>query len=274
MKRIASFFLTAAVALRDYTALILAYYMHRSGLILHNMQQSFPDLKTFRDYMVNRAGVSEVIRQSLYDSAVYPAAGIAGNLTFFQQPVGAGVSSSPGNAANAKTIADTNMTLAGQLPAPQGFWIQSIELDFQPGATTGASWVQTIPTITTPTFAAANIGGPINDVSLFYSAGQLTLTVGTKPYLQEAPLLYFPPKARFEQDEALSGVRNGTSAVINAMAVLKAGGRPYILEPGIPLMTSQNFNVTLFWPNAVATNSGFPGRVMCKMDGWLFRAVQ
>lgn len=252
---------------------VMLYHLHRFGGIAYNMQQTFPDLKTFRSYMVNQAGVAEVIRQSLYDSAVYPALGIAGNLTFFQQPIGAGVSSSPGNAANVKTIADTNMTLAGQLPAPQGFWIQSVELDFQPGATTGASWVQTVPTITTPTFSAAAIGGPANDVSLFYSAGQLTLTVGTKPYLQEAPLLYFPPKARFELDAALSGVTNATSVVVSHTK-LKAGGRPYILEPGIPLMTSQNFNVTLFWPTAVATNSTFPGRVMCKLDGWLFRAVQ
>lgn len=237
------------------------------------MQQNFPNLAAFKDFMVNRQGVAEVIRQSLYDSVVYPAAGFAGSTTFFQQPIGAGVSSSPGNGANVKTLADTNMTLAGQLPAPQGFWIQSIELDFQPGNTTGASWVQTVPTITTPTFSAAAIGGPANDVSLFYSAGQLTLTVGTKPYLQEAPLLYFPPKCRFELDSAVSGITNATSSV-TTMSKLKAGGRPYVLEPGIALMTSQNFNVTLFWPNAVATNSTFPGRVMCKLDGWLFRAVQ
>lgn len=235
--------------------------------------QNFPTLRDFREYMVNVAGVAEVIRQSLYDSAVYPAAGIAGNMTFFATPVGQGVSSSPANAAAAKTIADTNMTLAAQLPAPQGFWVQSIEVDFQPGNTTGASWVITPPVTTTPTFAAANIVPSAGDVNLFYSAGQLTFTVGTKPYLQEAPLLYFPPKCRFEYDAAVSGVVNATSVVV-AMQKLKAGGRPYILEPGIPLMTSQNFNVTLFWPNAVATLSTFPGRVMVKLDGWLFRAVQ
>lgn len=237
------------------------------------LNQSFPTLQSFRDYMVNRAGVAEVIRQSLYDSQVYPAAGVAGNLTFFQNPIGAGVSSSPGNAANSKTIADTNMTLAGQLPAPQGFWIQSIEVDFQPGSTTGASWSIVNPAVTTPTFTAAAIGGPIGDVNAFYSGGQLTLTIGTKPYLQEAPLLYFPPKCRFELDAALSGITNATSNV-QQLSKLKAGGRPYILEPGLPLMTSQNFNVSLFWPSAVTTPSTFPGRVMVKLDGWLFRAVQ
>lgn len=235
------------------------------------MNQQFPNLQAFRDHMVNRAGVAEVIRQSLYDSVVYPAAGVAGNLTFFANPVGQGVSSSPGNAANAKTIADTNMTLAGQLPAPQGFWIQSVEVDFQPGATTGASWVIQAPTIANAAGGAAVSPGG-SDVNAFYSAGQLTLTIGTKPYLQEAPLLYFPPKCRFELDTASSGAPTTTGVIVKEK--LKAGGRPYILEPGLALMTSQNFNVTLFWPNAVATPSTFPGRVMVKLDGWLFRAVQ
>lgn len=236
------------------------------------ISQNFPTLQSFKDYMVNQAGVSEVIRQSLYDSQIYTAAGTTGNLTFFQNPIGAGTTSSPNNTGS-KTIADTNMVLAGQLPAPQGFWIQSIEVDFQGGSTTGTTYQIQTPVITTPTFAAANIGGADGDINAFYTGGQLTLTVGTKPYLQEAPLLYFPPKVRFEYDAALSGVTNATSVVVTK-SKLKAGGRPYILEPGIPLMTSQNFNVTLFWPAAVTTPSGFPGRVLVRLDGWLFRAVQ
>lgn len=232
----------------------------------------YPNVDMFRDHMVMREGVVEVIKQSLYDSAVLPAAG-ATNLTFFATPEGQGASSSPGNAANAKSLADTNMKAAGQLPAPEAFWIQSVEIDFQPGATTGASWQIQTPAVSTAVFTPAAIGGGVGDVNAFYSSGALVLTIGNKPYLQEAPLLYFPPKCRFELDAALSGVTNATSVVV-AMEKLKAGGRPYKLDPGLSLTQSVNFKVQLFWPNAVALPSTFPGRVMVKLDGWLFRAVQ
>lgn len=237
------------------------------------MQQNFPNLNNFRDFMVNQLGKVEVIRQSLYDSAIYPTAGLT-TLRMFQSPVGQGLSSSPGNANAVKSLQDTNMTLAGQLPAPQGFWVQSIEVDFQPGSvSTANTFTLQAPGnfLAVPTAAGLPFEGEA-DVNAFYTAGGLIFTVGTKPYLQEAPLLYFPPKCRFELDAAVASNSATTGAVTKGK--LKAGGRPYGIDPGLALMSSQNFDITLQWPVAVATPSGFNGRVMVKIDGWLFRAVQ
>lgn len=239
------------------------------------LKQNFPSLNDFKEYMVNKLGEMEVIRQSLYDTLVYPTAGAA-NLLFFQNPIGQGLSASPGNAGNAKHLADTNMNNPGSLPAPQAFWIQSIELDFQPGSSNAANtFAQQIPGALVATDVVTAQAGA-HDVNAFYTNGALSLVVGTKPYLNEAPLLRFPPKARFEMDAALSGGA-GAAATLERLHVkekLRAGGRPYNMEPGIPLMTSQNFNVQLTWPVAVATPSGFNGSVRCILDGWLFRSVQ
>jgi hypothetical protein len=235
------------------------------------MNQNFPSLSDFRSYMVNQLGSVEVIRQSLYDSAVYPTAGAA-NIRFFQTPVGSGLSSSPGNAGAAKQVADTNMQLAGQLPAPQGFWVQSIEVDFQAGSSGAANtFASQLPTAFLAVPIATTQAGE-NDINVLYTGGSLIFTVGQKAYLQEAPLLRFPPKARFELDSGIGSSSATTGGT--AKSKLKAGGRPYILDPGISLMTSQNFDVTLAWPVVVATPSAFNARVMVKLDGWLFRAVQ
>mgnify|MGYP000960570814 FL=1 len=61
-----------------------------------------------QNYGVNVANVVEAIRQPIYDTVTYAAAGQT-NLTFFALPIGQG----------GKTKVDTNMTTAGSLPAPR-----------------------------------------------------------------------------------------------------------------------------------------------------------
>jgi hypothetical protein len=240
------------------------------------LEQNYPGLAEFRAAVVARVGQIEVIRQSLYDTIVYPTAGLI-NMQFFQNPIGQGFSASPGNAGNVKTLADTNMTNQGVLPAPQAFFVTSIEVDFQAGSS--AATVNTFALQTAASSAAAPAAATgivqvpaVNDLSAFYSTGSLTLTIGTKPYLQEAPLLRFPPKARFELNAAVA-TNSATTAEVG-FAKLKAGGRPYNLDPGLGIMTSMNFNVTLAWPVLVATPSALNGAVRVILDGYLFRAVQ
>jgi hypothetical protein len=236
-----------------------------------DFSQSFPTVDAFRAFMVNKLGSVEIVRQSLYDTIIYPTAGLT-NMTFFALPQGQGITSAPGGAAGVKSIVDTNMTLAGQLPAPQGFFVESVEVDFQPGSTATANTFA----LQTPTafnaVAAATVQAGENDVNAFYTTGALTFVIGQKNYLQEASLVRFPPKARFELDAAVAS--NSATTAAFGKVKLKAGGRPYQLRPGLSLMTSQNFAVTLNWPIVVATPSGFNGAVRVILDGWLFRAVQ
>lgn len=243
------------------------------GVAAFGLTQNFPNLQSFKDFMVTKLNDVEVIRQSLYDTVIYALAGSA-NIAFFQLPLGQGLSASPGNANAVKALADTNMQMAGALPAPQGFWIQSIEVDVHPGSVTTAN-TYTIQTVASSAAAPAAATGivqilAVNEIHSILASGSLVLTIGQKPYLQEAPLLRFPPKCRFELDAAVGG-NSATTANFGALK-LKAGGRPYILEPGLALMTSQNFSVNLLWPVVVAITNNAQVRVI--LDGWLFRGVQ
>lgn len=206
-------------------------------------------------YSVNRPGW-EAIRQSLYDYQAYAAAGQT-SLTFFAVPVGQGN----------KTLSDTNMVLAGQLPANQEFLIQSIEIDFFP---------------TTPTVAAQMPGAfgagvaqqLLNDVYIVGRSGNVNLTIGSKPYLQEAPIGKFPPKAYFCVDAALSDATSAAANLQGRSGYARWGGRPYVLEPApLLLPQNQNFSLTISWPEGVQAITN-PGRIGVKFDGYLYRRSQ
>jgi len=194
---------------------------------------NIPSYSDLNQYAVNRGGEYEGIRQSLYDFQTYPTAGQT-TQTFFQVPVGQG----------GKTLADTNMETAGTLPAPKHFLVQSIEIYYFSG---------------TDIAAATTIA---DEVSTIGESGSLDFFIGSKSYLQEAPLQRFPPKCVLDTD--LGG---------NAAEYAAFGGRPYFIDPWILLTPTQNFNVKLSWPTAVPTGDG-DGRIGIVLDGILYRLSQ
>lgn len=239
------------------------------------MNQRYPSLDDFANALVVKMGAIEIIRQPIYDYIVYPTAGLA-NLTFFQFPIGQGAgangSASPGNAGNAKTIADTNMQAQGAFPAPQAFWAQSIECDFQPGSSAAANTFAVQNPSNVAAAAAAAVQAGANDASTFYNSGSLTLAIGQKPYYQEGPLFRFPTRPILRLDVSVAS--NSATAVEVVKEKFSVDGELVTLDPGLGIMTSMNFGVTLAWPAVVATPSGFNGRVGIVLDGYLFRAVQ
>lgn len=208
-------------------------------------------------YSVNRQGW-EAIKQTLYDYQAYAAAGQS-QLTFFAVPVGGG--------ATPKTLTDTNMTLAGQLPKNQEFLIQSIEVWFSPTTPTVAAQMPAA-------FGAQAAALIANDAYIVGRSGNLNLTIGSKPYLQEAPLGRFPQKAYFDVAGALSDVTTAGASLQNRLAFGKWTGRPYLLDP-VPLLLpeNQNFVVTLNWPEGVQAITN-PGRIGVILDGILYRRSQ
>src|SRR5690606_31817872 len=124
-------------------------------------------------YAVNREGW-EVIKQTLYDFQPYDSLG-HNQLTFFALPLG----------RCGKTLSDTNMTLAGQLPTNQEFLVTSCEVHFYPSTPTPSG-----PTALPADGAEspASLADIVNDTYIFYRSGNLQMIVGSKPYLQEAPL--------------------------------------------------------------------------------------
>lgn len=275
MKR---FFTVAKTAILAFLAELLAplnRYCERHFRLAVSDLSTAPNLQEALQYSVNRPGSAEVVRQSLYDFLLYPAAGST-SFTFFQNPIGQGLSSHPGNANNVKGPGDTNMESAGQLPSPKMFLATSIELVFYAGSvSTANTYTPQVQSafIAVPTAAQAPISlGAINDSNFVLQGGWLNFFVGSKTYLNEASLVRFPPKARFELDAAVA-TNSATTGAIGAASV-KAGGRPYYLDPPVLLVPNQNFVVTVNFPVAQATPSTFNGRMGVIIDGFLYRNAQ
>jgi hypothetical protein len=237
------------------------------------MAQKIPSLAQLQALAVNQAGI-EGIRQSLYDNLVYPQAGV-NQLVFFQNPQGQGFTSALGGVVGqAKSVADTNMEASGQLPAGKTFLITSIEVPFYAGLSAAANTYTIAPPEVFNGTAAAAVLAQVGDVNQFYQSGSLKLFIGSKTYLEEAPLMRFPPKCHLQIDGAIglagTNAQPGTLASVSAKAV----GRYYDVDPNIPLVSTQNFVVQLNWPGALALPSGFNGRVGVILDGFMYRNSQ
>ena len=244
-------------------------HMQRSGLIACLQVPTDADFQAAR---VTQAGQSEAVRQRLYDYQLYATAGV-GQMNFFQVPIGAGITTSPGGVVGSpKTYGDTNMNLAGQLPSGMEYLVQSIEVPFYAGSVATAN---TYTMATVSLFAAANaaaVAAQLNDVNSFYQSGFLEFNILQKNYVREAPLVTFPPRNTL----SFSGALATTSATAGEIATVfgRADGATYEIPGGILLQPAVNFVVSLNWPAAVATPSGFNARVGVILDGWVKRAAQ
>ncbi len=235
-------------------------------------QGDFPNGAAFVSAMV-ATGQYEIIKQDLYDTALYPTAGQV-LLPFFNTQKGAGLSAQPGNAGQVKSIVDTNMVLGGQLQRGQAFFLDNIQVDFQPGSVSTANTFTPVPPAVATATAIVTGTAPagVNDVSNILNSGGLELQIGTKPYLQDAPLAKFPPQYRVEVNGAIGADSDGAAMVVALRAY--SGGMRYQINPGLTITDGMNFAVNLIWPVVVATPSGFNGQVKVHLGGWLARPVQ
>jgi hypothetical protein len=211
----------------------------------------YADVGAWEKYAVNRRGQYEVLKQPLYDYQAYAAAGQA-QLTFFALPQGQG----------GKTLADTNMEAAGQLPNPKRFLIRGIEIQFFPGTLFPSGAPAT----------ASTIDGFTNDVwEVFSSAAWLELYIGSKAYVQ-APLNMFPPVNRLAGWAGMSDGNVLAALGFNRTSYASASGTPFAMDPPLILEPTQNFKVTLNWPAAVAITNA--GRIGIHLKGLLYRQSQ
>jgi len=199
----------------------------------------------------------EALTQTLFDFQAYAAAGQT-TLSFFSVPQG----------QSGKTADDTNLNLSGQIPAQQFFLCQGVEVPFYP----------TVPAVTAQnpaTFGAQAIAQIVNDVYIVYHTGNLAFVVGSKPYLNEAPLGRFPGSTHMQVDAALADVSTAGSNFQSRIAFAYAAGRPYRLGVWIMIAPNMSFNVSLNWASGVAAlPSGNPGRIGVILDGILYRQSQ
>jgi hypothetical protein len=179
--------------------------------------------------------VLDVIVEPRYDTVL-----------FFAVPLGqAGGVYIPG-AAGAKTLADTNMELAGQLPGGYNFKLLGFRVMY--------GW--NMSTL---------------DLQQCINGAVFTFTIGSKPFLR-TPLRMIP-----------SG--NGpvsTSAAVNTSGWQTLSNSFSIAKKPLDLLQTQNFQVTITWPGGVvgtttasATSQSAPGLpITVFLDGFLYRPVQ
>ena len=224
-----------------------------------NNRGNIPNLTELQSYAVNRKGQYEGIRQSIYDYQVYASAGQT-SLSFFQVPVGQA----------GKTAADTNIEVAGSLPQPKHFLVESIEVRLFPG-------VDPV-TLTTGVAGALVASNFSNDVYTVAKSGSLNFFIGSKTYNEEAPIGRFPPKTCLKTEFAAAiDVKQAVAADAEnevTMDYAAMTGRPYFINPAVLLIPTQNFKVTLNWPAAVALPSGQDARIGVVLDGVLYRQSQ
>ena len=205
--------------------------------------------------------ISDVIWAPLYDSNAYVGTTGATTMSFFALPVGQGTTSAPG-ASGTKTLADTNMTAAGQLTKGNAFYMTGQEMLYFPNASPGTNQSNTV------------VGNFINDLYKLGKSGVLTLQIGSnRNYIQDGPLNQFPPVTRLAVASALAGAAIGAATTQNLDEVTYAvwSGEPYSITP-VYIEATLGFQETITWPAAV-TLSG-DGRLFSRLRGYLIRNAQ
>ena len=207
-----------------------------------------PSEAALRNYNVNRPGQVEVIWQPTYDFQTYPLAGTT-KLTFFQTTVG----------ASGTTEADTNIEAAGQFPSPKAFLCTGIQVFFEPGNAVSQSQA-----------AAGTALENWNDVSdVMNGSAYLKFFIGSKDYLVDAPLSKFTQQFSLGGVAAITGA--GSVATTDFVDYAVHRGRYYSITP-VKIPSNQNFNVSLNFPTAIATETA--GRVGVILDGFQYRLSQ
>jgi len=208
---------------------------------------SIDDLETFN---VNKDGEPEVIYQPLYHYQTYPLAGFTGPLLFFQTNVGAaGI-----------LLEDTNMRTAGRMPTPKNAALVGIEVVFRPGNLPMAPGSVTVSNW--------------NDVNAVHGGRMsLSLRIGDKTYLEEAPLGTMPMQWRCDGVAALSDSTTAGAAQRTKIDYAAFCGAPYLLVP-MRLIANQEFSVTINSPAAVALPSGVDGKIGVRLAALQYRLAQ
>lgn len=204
----------------------------------------------------------DVIWDPLYDFTAYATTGHT-QLSFFSAPQGQGTTSAPG-ATGTKTLADTNMDTANQLGKGNQFYVTGFEVLYYPGIDPGRS-----------ALAAARVGDFVDDIYAIGKSGVFTFQVGSgRVYVQQGPLMLFPPSARLAVSSSLVTTQSDTAtsgfAEVN-YAVFS--GEVYTIVP-ILLDANQTFSCTMTWPAAVAPVSVVAGRIGVRARGYRIRNAQ
>jgi hypothetical protein len=191
-------------------------------------------------------GAKDVILQPLWDS-VRLASGTLGQVTLFQQPKGQGASVW-GTATTAKTLADTNMNLAGQIGSGWQFTCYTIQVSFNAGITAA-------------------------DAIVLADTGVIEFIVGAKTYL-EIPVVNCSAGAGVTGFGYTATTATNTTVEKQYVTNGHPGAKDVfgLGELPISVMENENFSVRLSWAAGASTAAETKIRVL--LNGQLSRGVQ
>lgn len=213
-------------------------------------------------------GDTDVVWWPLFDSISYPSAGL-GQFSFYSNPIGQGVSSTPGVGAGiVKSIYDTNLQIGNQLTSGNEFFMIGSESNLMPGVSNAALPLAVLPGRQNQ--ASTSVGAFANDIWSVGQGGIKTLTVGTdRKYFQDGPLAVFPPSQRLAGFTAISG--DSTSAGLGTEVTYATwSGELYTMIP-VYIQANQNFTIVVSFAAIIPTPSGAVARLVDRMRGYLIR---
>jgi len=193
--------------------------------------------KAFQKARVLLGDNIETIWNPIYDYKALGATAVT-SAVFFQDPIG----------ALGKTLADTNMVSAGNLPKGQAFLVTGVQVECLPAAAISGT--------TTSKFA--------DDVYTFYKNGVLVFTVGSKEYVRQGNLMKFAPRNYLS-------VFGATTVATDRYVYAAADGKEFQIVD-LLLESSMNFNVEL--RSIPQLPSTADARVGVTLNGYLFRNAQ
>lgn len=208
----------------------------------------------------SRARLEEVI-QPIYDTEAINA--LSGEFNYFQRPLGQAAI-----AGFSKTLRDTNLRTAGQLPRPQVFVITGIRVI--PSLVSGDASASPAPVI--PDFSDF-----LSTLKAIVHESILTLRIGTKDYLQ-VPTFRVPANVGVDAvGWAQRTATAGEAAENDVYYSLWPEGEYFSTLPGrLRLPSLQGFNASISFPRAAVNSTLVSGglKVTVALDGIHGREVQ
>ncbi|MBZ5522255.1 MAG: hypothetical protein LAP21_08435 [Acidobacteriia bacterium] len=190
-------------------------------------------------------GIEDYISQPIYDSVSFAAAAAFAQQTMFQAPRGQA----------GKTLAQTNMTIAGSLPNPQRLILRALRIFISNS---------TVPT---------DMFNLLQNVSV-------TLNIGTKPYflgflglLSAGCGAMVTAAAQVGTAPAGSAPLFATSNGLPDQRSVFSLNQPITIEQGEPFQVILNPDVAFNFAAAGANPAGVGATIYAILDGDLYRAV-
>jgi hypothetical protein len=239
----------------QFNALLLSKRYDMRGVGLQAVSR-----QDLQNHAATIANIQDQIYSPLYDSATFTSNSTT-SISFFTTPRGQGTTTAPG-ASGAKSYADTNLQLAGQLALGNRFYCTGIEFQIFPGINPGRGGI-----------ASAAAAYFVNDLYTLSKSGYVQFTIQNRDYLIDSPLINFPPVNRLAGFASASDATTAAASLYSEIGYASVAGAAYNIVP-VYIEPTQAFSLNVFWPAPITMPSSTNARIFARLRGRLIRNAQ